>query len=99
MVLGEATVVGLVASGAGCGLGLVFAPVLAGALVRYELAPPGFTARASWLMLLTSLRGGDGRITGRRGRGCPAGDGSTIPARTNEPPRRASAPSSSKADW
>lgn len=58
LVLGEALVVGVLASLAGCALGVVAAPSFARWLAAAGLAPVGFTARASaWPLVVAGVSG------------------------------------------
>lgn len=47
LLLGESLLVGVLAAGCGAGLGALLAPGLGDLLVRAEMEPPGFTARAT----------------------------------------------------
>nr|BFE55760.1 ABC transporter permease [Dactylosporangium thailandense] len=58
LVLGEAFVVGVAAGLAGCGAGLLAAPVFAHSMARNGFAPPGFTAGFVWWPLLAAFGAG-----------------------------------------
>ncbi|MFE4398209.1 MULTISPECIES: ABC transporter permease [Streptomycetaceae] len=60
MVLGEAALVGLLGSAAGCLAGLAAAPLLRDALLRLDVAPPGLTVRVTAWPLLTAAATGVG---------------------------------------
>ncbi|MFJ6382829.1 FtsX-like permease family protein [Kitasatospora sp. NPDC092039] len=60
MVLGEAAVVGLLGSAAGCLAGLAAAPLLRDTLLRLDIAPPGLAVRVTAWPLLTAAAVGIG---------------------------------------
>ncbi|MFJ9443513.1 FtsX-like permease family protein [Kitasatospora sp. NPDC101235] len=60
MLLGEAAVVGLLGSAAGCLAGLAAAPLLRDALLRLDVAPPGLAVRVTAWPLLTATAIGVG---------------------------------------